>query len=56
MPGYKLTMKPTLESGRLTFMNEVVGRGDFLPTYAGNLDIINSAAILVAEQYAKRKI
>ncbi|MCR4324856.1 MAG: acetaldehyde dehydrogenase (acetylating) [Candidatus Curtissbacteria bacterium] len=56
VPGYKLTMKPVTENGRLTFMNEVLGRGDFLPTYAGNLDIINSAAVLVAEEYAKRKI
>jgi len=56
VPGYKLTVKPVVENGRLTFMNEVIGKGDFLPTYAGNLDIINSAGILVAEEYAKRKI
>lgn len=56
VPGYKLTLGPIKESNRLTLMNEVVGRGDFLPTFAGNLDIINCAAIEVAEAYANRKL
>lgn len=56
VPGFKLTLGPIEENGRLTVMNEVEGLGDFLPSYAGNLDIINSAAIEVAEAYAKRKI
>lgn len=54
VPGYKITFGPLVESGRLTVMNEVAGRGDYLPVYAGNLDIINCAAIEVAEQFAKR--
>lgn len=56
VPGYRLTLGPVIESGRLTVMNEVKGLGDFLPVYAGNLDIINCAAIEVAETYAQRKI
>ncbi len=56
VPGYKLTLGPVEENGRLTIMNEVEGLGDFLPVYAGNLDIINCAAIEVAEAYARKKI
>lgn len=55
VPGYKLTLGPIFENNRITVMNEVVGRGDYLPKYAGNLDIIDCAAIKVAEEYAKRK-
>jgi acetaldehyde dehydrogenase (acetylating) len=53
VPGYRLTLGPIVENNRVTIMNEVVGRGDYLPIYAGNLDIINNAAILVAEAYAR---
>lgn len=54
VPGYKLKLGPVYENNRVTTMIEVVGRGDFLPVYAGNLDIINCAAIEVAEEYAKK--
>lgn len=56
VPGYAITLGPVYENGRVTIMNEVIGRGDYLPIFAGNLDIINSAAIEVAEAYAKRKL
>ena len=56
VPGYRLTLGPIFENDRLTVMNEVEGSGDFLPKYAGNLDIINCAAVTVAEEYAKRKL
>lgn len=56
VPGFKLTSGPVYENRRLTVMNEVKGQGDFLPVWAGNLDIINCAAVWVAEEYAKRKL
>ena len=56
VPGYKLVLEPVYSDGRLTTMVEVVGLGDYLPVYAGNLDIINCAAIAVAEEYARRKL
>ncbi len=56
VPGYTLLRGPVYENNRVTTMIEVAGRGDFLPVYAGNLDIINCAAIEVAEAYAKRKL
>ena len=56
VPGYKLTLGPIEMNGKVTVMNEVTGLGDYLPIFAGNLDIINCAAIYVAEEYAKRKI
>ena len=54
VPGYHLTLGPLQENDRLTIMNEVIGRGDYLQKYAGNLDIINCAAIYAAEVYANR--
>lgn len=54
--GYHLTLGPIVENGRVTIMTEVAGSGDFLPIYAGNLDIINCAAIAVAEGWAKKKL
>lgn len=54
VPNYKITLGPVLENGRVTTMIEVIGSGDFLPKFAGNLDIITSAAVNVAEEYAKK--
>lgn len=56
VPGYRLAIGPVAEKGKITITIEVVGRGDFLPAYAGNLDIITCAAIRVAEEYAKKKV
>ena len=53
VPGYSLIMPPTIENGRIVVMVRVLGLGDYLPSYAGNLDIINCAAIAVAEGHAK---
>ena len=54
IPGYQLLLEPVLEHGRVAVMARVAGRGDFLPKYAGNLDIINCAAVAVAEAHARR--
>ncbi len=53
VPGYTLLVPPVFENGRIVIMVKVQGLGDYLPKYAGNLDIINCAAIAVAEQYSK---
>jgi acetaldehyde dehydrogenase (acetylating) len=54
VPGYRLVVPPTFEGGRLIMTVKVTGLGDYLPSYAGNLDIINCAAISIAEEFAKR--
>ena len=53
VPGYNLLNMPIYENGRIVIMIKVLGLGDYLPKYAGNLDIINCAAIAVAEEYSK---
>jgi acetaldehyde dehydrogenase len=35
---------------------EITSAGDHLPQYAGNIDIINSAAIRIAESYAADRL
>ena len=54
VPGYSLLVPPVFENGRIVIMVKAQGLGDYLPKYAGNLDIINCAAIAVAEQYSKK--
>ncbi|WP_461453535.1 acetaldehyde dehydrogenase (acetylating) [Mucilaginibacter sp.] len=53
VPGYSLLVSPIYENDRIVIMVKAQGLGDYLPKYAGNLDIINCAAIAVAEQYSK---
>ena len=52
VPGYHLAMAPLVADGVVTLMVEVEGAGDHLPPYAGNLDIMTSAAVRVAELHA----
>jgi len=52
VPGYKLIVPPTAEGGKVIITVKVIGAGDYLPEYAGNLDIINCAAIAMAERIA----
>jgi acetaldehyde dehydrogenase (acetylating) len=56
VPGYELVVPPVFEHNRIVVMVRVAGLGDFLPAYAGNLDIINCAAIAVAENQARTAV
>ena len=53
VPGYSLLVPPIYENGRIAIMVKVQGLGDYLPKYAGNLDIINCAAIKITEKLIK---
>ncbi|MFA5300873.1 MAG: acetaldehyde dehydrogenase (acetylating), partial [Lutibacter sp.] len=53
VPGYKMIVPPTYIDKKILITVEVQGKGDHLPTYAGNLDIITCAAIAVAEELTK---
>ncbi len=63
VPGYRLKQPPLIEEGpfntpggvvpyRSVVLLEVEGAGDYLPTYAGNLDIMTAAAVRVGEAIA----
>lgn len=56
VPGYQMVVSPTFDDGRVLVTVRVQGLGDYLPKFAGNLDIINCAAIEVAEHFAKQKL
>jgi acetaldehyde dehydrogenase (acetylating) len=54
VPGYRLLYDPVYENGKVSTAIEVIGLGDYLPKYSGNLDIITCAAIEIAEAFAKK--
>jgi acetaldehyde dehydrogenase len=61
VPGYRLRIPPQFDPpttrdsrGRVGIFVDVEGAGDFLPPYAGNLDIMTAAAARVGEGLARR--
>jgi len=54
VPGYKLKNGPVFEGNRVSIYMEVEGLGDFLPRYAGNLDIMTAAGLRTGEMYAEQ--
>jgi acetaldehyde dehydrogenase (acetylating) len=56
VPGYHIVVLPTYDNHRLLVTVRVQGLGDYLPKFAGNLDIINCAAIEVAERFAQQNL
>ncbi|MFD6887177.1 acetaldehyde dehydrogenase (acetylating) [Streptomyces sp. NPDC059957] len=61
VPGYRLRTEPQFDDpsplsggmARVAIFLEVEGAGDYLPPYAGNLDIMTAAATKVGEELAK---
>ncbi|MFD4370310.1 acetaldehyde dehydrogenase (acetylating) [Streptomyces sp. NPDC058486] len=61
VPGYRLRGEPQFDGpspenggmARVAIFLEVEGAGDYLPPYAGNLDIMTAAATKVGEEFAR---
>jgi acetaldehyde dehydrogenase (acetylating) len=56
VPGYRLRTEPIFEGNKVTIFLEVEGAGDYLPKYSGNLDIMTSAGVKIAEAFAQKLI
>ena len=53
VPGYRLVNGPVFDGNRVSVFLEVEGLGDYLPKYAGNLDIMTAAGARTAEMFAE---
>ncbi|MGZ2747697.1 acetaldehyde dehydrogenase (acetylating) [Burkholderia stagnalis] len=56
VPGYTLKNGPVFDGNRVSVFMEVEGLGDYLPKYAGNLDIMTAAAAATAERFAEQML
>ncbi|MCW2815555.1 MAG: mhpF 2 [Nocardioides sp.] len=64
VPGYRLLQEPQIDEPsaatqgnvKVSVFVEVEGAGDYLPPYAGNLDIMTAAATQVAQHIARAKL
>ena len=56
VPGYQLKNGPVFDGRRVSIFMEVKGLGDYLPDYAGNLDIMTAAALRTGEMFAEEII
>jgi acetaldehyde/propanal dehydrogenase len=54
VPGYRLKNGPVFDGRRVSVFLEVEGLGDYLPPYAGNLDIMTAAAVRTGERFAEQ--
>ncbi|TVZ37717.1 acetaldehyde dehydrogenase [Alteromonadaceae bacterium 2753L.S.0a.02] len=52
VPGYHIIGTPRYLNGAIEILISIRGLGDWIPSHAGNLDIINCAAIAIAEKHA----
>ena len=52
VPGFRIVNGPVIDGDRVSIYLEVEGLGDYLPKYAGNLDIMTAAAARTAEMFA----
>ncbi len=53
VPGYRLVNGPSYDGNKVSVFMEVAGLGDYMPKYAGNLDIMTAAATRTAEMFAE---
>ena len=53
VPGYTLKNGPVFDGQRVSVYLEIAGLGDYLPRYAGNLDIMTAAALRTGETIAQ---